>query len=381
VLRETKLICFALAPMVQIVQWRSTVRRHPGLASPSVLWLTLIAMPAWAAAEPIGAPPINAQPIGLFTAVEGNVFAGRPGMPHPVRAELHEGIAVLDAIETSPSSRTKILLQDDTLLTIGEDSRVEIAEHHYLPEADYRRTVMRLMRGQMRVLLGRSFAGPGSVVEVHTPSAGITASDASFIARVEDPRGQTIREGATTTGVMNIGAAGSVSFVAAGQAVTLQPGQRSLASPRGTPTSPVLVRTGPDLGLNKALRETRLKDQVKIERPRQTVVASGGTERVLSLAPRRIAGDGKAQPTLQPVTPPAVISGAAKQDNSPPRPAAVKPQPAPAPKPTPTVTPAPKPAPPAPKPVAPPPPKPAPTIKLPEIKLPEVKLPKVNLRD
>jgi hypothetical protein len=315
----------------------------------------------------------GAQPIGLFTAVEGNVFAGRAGVPHPVRAGLHEGIAVLDAIETSLSSRTKILLEDDTLLTIGEDSRVEIVEHAYQPEADYRRTVMRLVRGQMRVLLGRSFTGPGSVVEVHTPTAGITSSDAAFIARVEDPRGQTVRDGIASTGVMNIGAAGSVSFVAAGQAVTLQPGQRSLAQPRGTPTSPVLVRTGPDLGLNKALRETRLKDQVKMERPRQTVVASGGADRVLTLAPRRVGVEGKAQPTLQPVTPPAVISGAAKQDNSPPKP----PKPVVQPKPPTTVAPKP-----APKPVAPPPPpKPAPKIKLPEIKLPEIKLPKIKIGD
>jgi FecR protein len=370
--------------------------RHQAAAVLSVFLLLASAAPTtWGYAEervaekglgqqPFGAPPsgseaIGAEPIGLFTAVEGNVFAGRTGALHPVRAALHEGIAVLDVIETSLSSRTKILLQDDTLLTVGEDSRIEIVEHFYQPEVDYRRTVMRLIRGQMRVLLGRSFSGAGSVVEVHTPTAGITASDASFLARVDDPHSQVAREGAATTGVMNIGVAGSVSFVAAGQQVTLQPGQRSLASPRGTPTSPVLVRTGPDLGLNKALRETRLRDQVKVEPARQTVVASGGADRVLSLAPKSVP-IGKAQPTLQPVTPPAVISGAAKQNNSAPA-AVVKPSPAPAPKPTPTVTP--KPAAPPPKPAAPPPPppKPSPTIKLPEIKLPEIKLPKINLRD
>ena len=340
----------------------------------TVLFLAVLSIPAGSASASDAAT--RTQAIGLFTAVEGSVYTARAGMLHPMQATLHKGITALDAIETSLSSRTKILLQDDTLLTVGEDSRVEIVEHQYAPEADYRRTVLRLVRGHMRVLLGRNFSGMGSVVEVHTPTAAITASDAAFLARVEPQLPQVTRDGAASTGVMNIGAAGTVSFVAAGQSVMLLPGQRSLAQPRGTPTSPVLVRTGPDLGLNKALRDTRLRDQIKTEPSRQTVVASGGADRILTSAPRRVAVEGKAQPTLQPVTPPAVISGAVKQDN----PTAVT---KPAPKPiTPVAPPKPQPAP---KPVTPPPPpaapKPPPKIKLPEIKLPEVKLPKINLRD
>ena len=70
------------------------------------------------------APANEPIDIGIFTTVEGKVGVTHPGA-QLIPAKVQEGVLFKDVIETDKESRTKALLNDDSILTVGEHSRVE----------------------------------------------------------------------------------------------------------------------------------------------------------------------------------------------------------------------------------------------------------------
>ena len=72
--------------------------------------------------------------IGFYTAVLGQASVTHPGEDRVLPVKLHDEVLFKDVIQTQHESRTKALFQDDSMLTVGENSRVEIDEYIYNPE-------------------------------------------------------------------------------------------------------------------------------------------------------------------------------------------------------------------------------------------------------
>src|SRR5687767_8868320 len=68
------------------------------------------------------------ESIGLFTAVQGTVTVNHPHLANTLPVNLHDEVLFKDVIETRTESRTKAFFEDDSILTVGEKSRVEITE-------------------------------------------------------------------------------------------------------------------------------------------------------------------------------------------------------------------------------------------------------------
>jgi hypothetical protein len=295
------------------------------------------------AADPSDITKGSHSAVGLMTAVQGNVFAARPEAGHPVMLERHHRLYERDVLHTLPRSRAKALLDDDTLLALGEDTRVQILERLQDASRDTRILVMRLTHGRVRVVVGRRFAGPASRVELQTPTGVVSANEGSFAAWID-----STAEPSGSMGVTNIGRA-PISFTAAGQMVTLISGQSSTAHPRRPPVPPELLRTALN-AVNRAVQETQLRDRPKPQSPRETLLATGRPDTELRTR-RPAAGRQSGEPPLVPITPPAVISGAASGEapqtqtaSAPaPAPAPIAPAPAP-PRPAPTITADPRPS-------------------------------------
>jgi hypothetical protein len=143
-----------------------------------------------------------------------------------------------DVIQTEKESRTKAFFQDDSILTVGENSRVEITEYIYDPEANLRRSVVKVMQGQVRALVSKVFKSNGSRFEVHTPSAVAAARGTYFTVWHEN--GQS--------GIINVGESGRVDFTSGGVTVAVDPGQFSLAEYGKAPSLPLVH----GLGLNES---------------------------------------------------------------------------------------------------------------------------------
>lgn len=257
---------------------------------------------SWAAG-----PAIEA--LGQLTGIEGNVILARVTRGKPTWLTLDEEVRVSDVIETQPQSRVKILFADDTLLTVGETSRVTITEFQYDQSHGFRRMVLSVDRGTVRILVGRRFARADAHVELRTPAAVLTARSAYFIVWVQEATGTSVP---TVTGIANIGERGQVSMTSGHQLVRLDPGQFATASsqkPQGVPT-PILQ--APSL-LKATMAATELKGSPKPESPKQ-ILRILEDYRSIPGIPGPLTPSERPRSTVRlpavPETPPAVISGA-----------------------------------------------------------------------
>jgi FecR-like protein len=218
-------------------------------------------------------PPSNRYDVGVFTAVEGRVAVIHPDTQTASPAKFHDTVLFKDVVETGQESRTKALLNDDSILTVGENSRVEVAEHIYDPNKGMRSVVVNLAKGKVRALVGKVFSGAGSKFEVHTPTASAAARGTYFV--VFHVNG--------VSGIANIGTHGEVEFSSGGRSVIVPPGQFSVTPPGGGPPSPPVSNTGSHvLGeVADAVQGTAIQDSPTNESPKQTALASGGTAPVL----------------------------------------------------------------------------------------------------
>jgi hypothetical protein len=261
-----------------------------------------------------------AEDIGVFTAVEGQVSVTRSGTDDALLAKLHDDVRFLDVIETARESRSKALLNDDSILTVGEHSRVEITEHLYDLRQNVRTVVVNLVRGKVRALVGKVFTGTGSKFEIHTPSAVAAARGTYFVVWHVDG----------ISGIANVGVHGAVDFQSGDSMVRVEPGNFSIVPPGGTPSSPAVL-SGPNLPAQVvlAVQQTDVEDVPKPESPSQAVLSLSGSSAMPpagSLLPGGLAGGSNQQsgnitpsvatstiaalPTIA-ITVPAVISGAA----------------------------------------------------------------------
>lgn len=167
--------------------------------------------------------------IGFYTAVLGQASVMHPGEDRVLPVKLHDEVRFKDVIQTQDESRTKALFQDDSMLTVGENSRVEIDEYIYNPEKNVRQAVVKLMQGQVRALVNKVFKANGSRFEIHTPSAVAAARGTYFTVWVEN--GQS--------GIINIGEKGRVDFTSGGMTVAVDPGFFSIAHEGHAPSAPL----------------------------------------------------------------------------------------------------------------------------------------------
>jgi len=239
--------------------------------------LTAAAPPAFAAG-----PEPAAGGIGAITSVQGKVSLDHPDPDGPFQPTVKESLQASDAIETHGQSKTKALLHNGSLLTLGEHSRIEIVHHAHDEERGRRVVTVRLVRGSLRAVVGSAFATEGSKFEVLMPGATVVARGGAFVLWVEGGE----------NGVANIGAAGAVAFTSGGQTVALGPGQFTHARADAVPAPAAVIETADGAGVRAAIDGTHLKESLRHEAPKDAIQEIG--------APRAIglglggAGEGTA---------------------------------------------------------------------------------------
>ena len=196
----------------------------------SLVALTLVFGPSFAIAAEGGK-----EGIGFYTAVLGKATVTHPGEAQVLPVKLQDEVLFKDVIQTETDSRTRALFQDDSMLTVGENSRVEIDEYIYNPEKNVRLAIVKLMQGQVRALVSKVFKANGSKFEIHTPSAVAAARGTYFTVWVEN--GQS--------GIINIGEKGRVDFTSGGMTVAVDPGFFSVAQEGQAPSVPQPHRLAP----------------------------------------------------------------------------------------------------------------------------------------
>ena len=284
----------------------------------------------------------DSDSVGVVVAVQGTVTVQPATMTPPVRLRPFDEVGPLSILNSQSGSRCKVLYTDDSLVTLGENSRLEITEQTYQAGSDQRAFVAQLIRGAVRALVARSFEGDNSTFEIHAGTSLATARGTYFVvwlngeppakdsrkagSRSQSDEGGMDMEGAS--GVANIGRNGNVAFTSGGATVLVLPGQFSIALPGAPPSMPASIQTQ-IVPVASAISGTLLPDLPRQETPREALAAAGigGAAASAGISPvglvvARIGSLGGTSPSgaymlpdwpfpVTPVTPPGVVSGAA----------------------------------------------------------------------
>jgi ferric-dicitrate binding protein FerR (iron transport regulator) len=243
--------------------------------------------------------------IGVTTAVHGVVSVMHAGVPVPTPLAIHQSIFTKDTIETSGQSKIKALFQDDTILTMGPQTRVEIVEYLHDSDQHVRHMTVKLMHGTVRILVGRAFTGLGSTFVVQAGTTSIIAN-ATYCVVWSNEQG---------TGVANIGTSGAASFMAGDRRVVLEPGFYAMAQVGKPPSAPEPMKGKTPSATGHAIVETEVKDDIGSS---MNELADKEIEEELRACPPGSPPGGICPRTpppaaLSPATPPAVTSGATRR--------------------------------------------------------------------
>jgi predicted CXXCH cytochrome family protein len=123
------------------------------------------------------------RPVGAVVAWRGTVTIKHKWSKKPVTVKRTSPLYVGDVVTTAKGSKAKLLMKDDSVLSLGARARLDIDDYVFDRRRSKRVSVFNMVRGSVRALAGRYFSGLGSKFEIKTPTsvAGVKGTD--FIVR------------------------------------------------------------------------------------------------------------------------------------------------------------------------------------------------------
>lgn len=173
------------------------------------------------------------QTVGTVTTVQQEVDVTHPGQDRTILIKHGDGVLFLDKYETKIQARAKLLFDDDSLVTLGENTTLQVTKYVYNPAENLRSTTMEVLSGRIRALLGEVFTGTGSRFEIHTPTAVAAARGTYYIVWLFEQGGDLV------TGVVSLADQVEVSNIDANipGTVQLEPNQYTIVA-KGKPPTP-----------------------------------------------------------------------------------------------------------------------------------------------
>jgi hypothetical protein len=155
--------------------------RKPAIMRNLVFGLTLL-LPLLAAALPARA--VTETPIGYVKVLEGQAFAQRGGDRIPLA--LGAAIYRKDICETAKKGQLGISFKDNTLISLGPNSRVTLAAYEFEPAEKRYGAVLQLARGTLLYVSGLIAKLSPQSVQVSTPVANVAVRGTRFVVQVKD---------------------------------------------------------------------------------------------------------------------------------------------------------------------------------------------------
>ncbi len=139
----------------------------------------------------------SAEPIGQLTAVEGQVERRSSNQAGWQAAALDHRLYLGDWIRTQRSSRAKILLQDDSVLSVDEETELGLDQSVIGAAGGAPHPVIEQVSGQVLTAVGETFGGQ-TRLEVHTPTAVLGIKGTIFEVRVREETLACVYRGAVS---------------------------------------------------------------------------------------------------------------------------------------------------------------------------------------
>lgn len=122
-----------------------------------------------------------AQEVGTIASLEGQAEIGRDGgwQAATVGAAIHEH----DELRTGTPGRLRIVFQDDSVVTVSDNSHLVIDEQVFVPERGAARSLLNLVRGKLSSVVGEYYHGTANKYEVKTPTAVCGVRGTEFVVK------------------------------------------------------------------------------------------------------------------------------------------------------------------------------------------------------
>ena len=151
--------------------------RVMGLGAVLGLVLSLVAASAWAA---------EGETIGSIKTLQGQAAVVRTQQILP--AEIGLKLMKTDVLKTGPNGSVGIILRDDTLLSLGPNSELLLADFVFAPAEGKLSLVTRLTQGTAAYLSGQIGKLAPHAVRFETPVATIGTRGTMFAVKIDAPR-------------------------------------------------------------------------------------------------------------------------------------------------------------------------------------------------
>lgn len=121
---------------------------------------------------------------GFVKTVQGDglIVRGEASMPARPGDILH----VSDAVTTAQDSTVGIMLEDDTLISLGPNSRLELSDFAFAPQEEKFSIVIRLLKGSFAYMSGVIARLAPEKIHIETPDAVIAVHGTRLLVKVEE---------------------------------------------------------------------------------------------------------------------------------------------------------------------------------------------------
>jgi len=112
---------------------------------------------------------VGAQEVGTVAGLDGTADIGRGGAwtPATVGAPIEQG----DQLRTGRPGRLKVVFQDDSVLSVSEESLVVVNEQVFDPATKKARSYFDLIQGKLNSIVSEYYSRPGASYQVKTATA------------------------------------------------------------------------------------------------------------------------------------------------------------------------------------------------------------------
>ncbi|MDY0227791.1 MAG: FecR domain-containing protein [Desulfomicrobium apsheronum] len=125
------------------------------------------------------------QPMaGIVKSLEGDVFVQRGD--EKFQATIGDKLFVSDTITTEKASCAGIMLEDDALISLGSNSKLELSDFAFAPQKENFAIVIKFLKGSFTYMSGIIGRLAPDKIRIETPDAIIAVHGTRFLAHVEE---------------------------------------------------------------------------------------------------------------------------------------------------------------------------------------------------
>lgn len=178
--------------------------------------------------------PVRAEKAAAYVAArQGEVYAiGGDGVVRDLK--VRDKVAVNDYIVTESKGRVRIVFEDNTVVALGENSRIKISDYRWSRDKRQGRFEVTVSEGIFRILGGMITKSNPEAFVAKTPAANIGIRGSGYAGRVSGQRLEVFLLHGKGVDVTNRGGSAALLFPGMGTTV---------ASPGSPPTAPRLFTT------------------------------------------------------------------------------------------------------------------------------------------